>query len=255
MAFWERDDGGMKMWLLCILMWGGGGPDMPGFNRSGSDAKAIEIAEQVMISMGGYEAWDKTRYLRWKFFGKRGHVWDKWTGRVRVESKDTVILMNVVDRRGQAYREGVALAGEELEKALQHGFEAWINDAYWVVMPYKLKDSGVTLKYVGEGELASGRQADVLELTFAGVGVTPENKYHVMVARDTGLVESWSFFATASDDEPRFTTPWANWRSYGQIMLSDDRGEAKHTDLAVFESLPDSVFEDPAPLDWESIEQ
>ncbi len=241
------------MLLMLLSLFVGDYPDMPGFNRAASDEKAIAISEKVMTAMGGYEAWDQTRYLRWDFFGKRAHVWDKWEGRVRIEDEDLIVLMNVVSGKGTAFKQGTPLAGAELADALKHGYEAWINDAYWLVMPYKLKDSGVTLKYVGEGKLDDGRDADILSLTFADVGVTPDNKYHLMVAKDTSLVESWTFFNTAEDAEARFTTPWANWQKMGSILLSDDRGKYKHTNVAVFEALPDSVFDNPAPLDWASI--
>ena len=70
------------------------------------------------------------------------------------------------------------------------------------------------------------------ELTFREVGRTPENKYHVYVANDSGLVEEWDFYRQASDPEPGFKTPWHNWKSYGRILLSDNRGESGHTDVA-----------------------
>jgi hypothetical protein len=114
-------------------------------------------------------------------------------------------------------------------------------------MPYKLKDSGVTLGYKGEGTLADGRAADVLQLTFEGVGVTPENKYDVYVSRDRHLVEQWSFYGKASDPEPRFTTPWGKWERHGQVLLSGDRGERQLTDIRVFDDLPRPVFESPEP--------
>ncbi|MEZ5331564.1 MAG: hypothetical protein R2991_05830 [Thermoanaerobaculia bacterium] len=51
-------------------------------------------------------------------------------------------------------------------------------------MPYKLEDPGVTLHYLGERPMLDGRPAEVLELTFEGVGRTPQNKYHVYVAEE-----------------------------------------------------------------------
>ena len=45
-----------------------------------SDARAIEIAQSVMATMGGWESWDATRYLSWHFFGGRVHHWDRYTG-------------------------------------------------------------------------------------------------------------------------------------------------------------------------------
>jgi hypothetical protein len=34
----------------------------------------------------------------------------------------------------------------------------WINDAYWLVMPWKLQDPGVTLSYVKTDTLQMGKQ-------------------------------------------------------------------------------------------------
>jgi hypothetical protein len=238
----------------------GSNPPAEGFDLEGSDAKAIEIADATMEAMGGREAWDATRYIRWKFFGRRAHVWDKHTGRIRIEGvgqedeKPYVILMNIHSMEGRAWRDGQELSGDELAGMIDNGEAAWINDSYWIAMPYKLKDSGVTLEYVGPGTMQDERAAEVLQLTFEGVGRTPENRYLVYVATDSGLVEQWDFFAEAADAEPRFQVPWHNWQRYGEIMLSDNRGRGAHTEMAVFDELPDSVFEDPAPVDWSAIE-
>ncbi|MGH7491824.1 MAG: hypothetical protein ACREOO_05470 [bacterium] len=231
-----------------------GNPPAPGFNLAGSDARAIAIADEVMEKMGGRQNWDNTHYLKWRFFGRRLHVWDKWTGDIRVEHQDQVILMNLNTHKGRAWKAGVEVThADSLAPLLQFGYEAWINDSYWVFMPYKLKDSGVTLKYVGEGQMADSSAAEILELTFAGVGVTPENKYLVYVDKKTRLVGQWDYFEKASDEKPRISSPWTNWQRHGKILLSDGRGRGKHTEIAVFDQLPVPVFKDPAPVDWSTI--
>lgn len=235
-------------------------PPAEGFDLEGSDRRAIEIADAVMERMGGRDAWDATRHLRWRFFGRRLHVWDRFTNDVRIEgvSSDNgeafTILMNLDSGQGRAWVEGAEVAGGKLAEMLDFGEAVWINDSYWLLMPYKLKDSGVTLTYEGEGAMEDGRAADVLQLTFEGVGRTPQNKYHVYVARDSGLVEQWDFYTDAGDTEPRFSTPWLDWRRYGGILLSDDRGENDLSELAVFDRLPASVYQDPAPVDWPALE-
>ena len=120
-------------------------------------------------------------------------------------------------------------------------------------MPYKLRDPGVTLKHVGAGAMADGRAAEVLELTFAEVGRTPENKYRVYVAADSGLVEQWDFYSQASDDEPRFQLPWHDWQPHGGILLSANRGERGHTGVGVLEEVPAAAFTSPEPLDWDAL--
>jgi pyrroloquinoline quinone biosynthesis protein B len=243
----------------------GPNPPAPGFNAAGSDREAIEIADAVMEQMGGREAWDRARYLTWNFFGRRRHVWDKHADRVRLEGKareDDRPYVMIIDLRsgtGTAWREGeqVTDAGER-KAMIDAGIGAWINDSYWLVMPYKLKDTGVTLRYLGPGEMEDNRGAEAVELTFAGVGRTPQNKYQVWVGTESGLVEQWAFFATAAEAEPRFIGPWRDGKRDGRIMLSGDRGElggtpARLTDIGVFDELPESVFTSPDPLDWDGL--
>lgn len=235
--------------LIGVLPAGAKNPPAPGFDQAGSDPQAITIADQVMERLGGRHNWDQTHYLTWRFFGKRLHVWDKWTGNIRFEEGGLVVLMNINSGKGRAWQEGQEVAEPDtLKDRLKHAYEAWINDSYWLVMPYKLKDSGVTLKYKGEGQTEEGEAAQVLVLTFKNVGVTPQNKYEVWVDQDH-LVTQWAFYADAADAEPKFTGAWANWQPFGHILLADDHGRAKHTDIAVFDQLPASVFKDPGPVD------
>ncbi len=225
-----------------------------------ADAKSAEIAESVMQRMGGHEAWEATRYLTWNFFGSRRHLWDKHTSDIRVEGTDReskepyLILMNLSTKQGRAWSGGEEVTEpERLAELLDLGEAAWINDSYWLVMPYKLLDPGVTLKHVGDGEMVDGRAAEVLELTFEDVGRTPENKYRVYVAADSGLVEQWDFYPQASDEEPRFQIPWHDWRPHGGILLSANRGEGSHTGVAVLDEVPSGAFTSPQPLDWDAL--
>jgi hypothetical protein len=229
-------------------------PAAAGFNFADSDAKAIAIADEVMAAMGGRDSWDKAHFLSWNFFGMRTHVWDKWSGDLRFEQGERLTLMNVNTKQGRVFVNGKEVSDEaQRAEALDAGYKAWINDMYWLAMPFKLKDSGVTLTYVGEGEMADGRAADLLQLTFEGVGVTPQNKYDVYVSKDARLVEQWSYYADASDPEPRFSTPWAKWTSHGGLMLSGDRGERQLSDIRVFDELPRTVFESPEAVDWSAL--
>jgi len=222
---------------------------VPSFASAGSDPKAVAIADEVMEACGGLENWNKTRYVTWRCLGKRLNVWDKWTGDIRVESIISIILTNLNTKKGRAWKTGSEITGpDELQRALEYGYEAWMNDSYWLFMPFKLRDPGVILKYLGEGEI-EGSPVDIISVTFKDAGATPQNKYHVYVDKETRLVVWWEFYMDASDEHPRFRTPWKNYQKYGNIWLSDDRGSKKHTELAVFDELPSSVFESFERLD------
>ncbi len=234
------------------------------FDHRGSDPRAIEIADRVMAALGGHRAWDSTRYLTWRFFGDRRHLWDRKNGDLRIEKtgqagESVVIIMNLHTVQGRVFSGGQELTDpEKLKEMLEDGRRAWINDSYWLLMPYKLKDKGVTLRYLGEAKTLEGSAAQILQLTFTGVGVTPQNKYHVYVGRETGLVEQWDFYRDKTDEKPVFKVPWRDWKRYGRIMISGDRGEsngkaARLTDIAVFDELPASVFDSAEDVDWNQL--
>ena len=220
--------------------------------NEGSDARAVEIAQATVTAMGGWDAFDATRFVSWNFFGRRQHHWDRQSGDLRIEwTRDgvhNVILINVRTKHGLAFRDGELLEGDAAARALESGDQVWINDSYWMFMPYKMLDPGVTLKYIGEKTTADGSEAWVLDLTFADVGYTPENRYHVYVGKRSGLVEQWDFYAEASNEEPDFSSPWKDWRTFGEIKLATNHGRDRNWKIAVHKTLPETIFSDPSPV-------
>lgn len=220
-------------------------PPAEGFDQAGSDSTAIQIADEVMQAMGGRQAWDSTRYITWNFFGNRSLLWDKHTGNVRIEvpQDSAVYLINIQEDTGKVMMHGQEITNpDSLNKYVEQGKKIWVNDSYWLFMPFKLKDSGVTLTYVGEDTIQGGKQADVLELRFKNVGFTPENKYRVYVNKSDNLIKQWAYYPQASMDTPRFVTPWEGYQEYGNIMLAGNRGERDITNIQVMDTVPDALF-------------
>lgn len=219
-----------------------GNPPAEGFDLSNSDSKAISIADEVMAAMGGRQNYEQTRFIKFNFFGSRVHTWDKLTGDIRIDyqKEDKTLLMNIHSMEGKAMLGDTLIdkSNPRLADLTKAGKSQWINDTYWLVMPFKLKDSGVTLKYVGEGMTQAGAKADILSLTFKNVGVTPDNKYLVYVDKDNRLVTQWDFYTKVDDEAPRFQIPWEGYTQYGLIQLSGGRGKYTLTDIEVAEALP-----------------
>jgi hypothetical protein len=219
-----------------------------GFDIENSDPAAVELADSIMAAMGGRSNWDKTRFISWNFFGVRNLVWDKELGRVRIEDlKDSITyLVNLNTLKGRVQVKGQELSqADSLEKMLNRGNSIWINDSYWLVMPFKLKDSGLTLKYMGEDTLMSGKKCNVLQLTFNEVGDTPQNKYLVYVDMSDNLVKQWAYYNQANQDSANFIRPWDNYQKYGDILLSADRSDGGGPkSVKVDESLSDAVFKE-----------
>jgi hypothetical protein len=191
-----------------------------------SDAeKANAIVNEMLDAMGGIKNYNNTHFIQWEFV-KRKLYWDKWTGDVRVENPEAnqTILVNINTLKGKVYENGVLVV--DVKKANELLIKAknwWINDSYWLVMPWKLQDPGVNLTYVKTEKLANGKTVDILQLTFNQVGVTPDNKYWLYVDQQDHLIKQWAYYKNFDDAEPKFLKPWDNYQKAGTILLSFNR--------------------------------
>ncbi len=221
-------------------------PPAYGFLINQSDSMAIALADEVMVAMGGRNAWDETRYIHWNFFNSRKHTWDKQKNIAKIQSlkEDFRAIVDLDSLSGRVWKDGKELTQpDSLQKYLQRAKSMWINDSYWLVMPFKLKDAGVRLTYVGVDTTLAGEASDVIKLGFQGVGDTPQNEYHIYISKEEKLVKQWDFFPRANMKKPQFSTPWDKYEQQGKILLSGGRGKGELTEIKVFPKLPRSVFE------------
>ena len=223
------------------------------------DAKSLDIAKSMMTAMGGLDNWNRAHFVRYDFKvtikGKqvvnRSHLWDKATGRYRIDGvtkdgKPTVALFSVATQQGSAWVAGKKLEGAESAKAVKDAYAAYINDMYWLSMPWKWLDMGVNLKYLGPKTL--GKESyDVVELTFGKVGLTPGDMYHAYVSPKSHLMEHWEYtlqsgakgswdwqYAAAGGVKlaKNHTTPEGNSIDMGAVQVLDRTDDALFTDPA-----------------------
>jgi len=218
-------------------------------NAQTIDARASSIADSVIVMIGGKQNWDNTRYLHWNYFGRRILWWDKWNGNVRIEipAKKLVLLSNINTKTGKAFRNGVEITqADSVAYFNDRAYKILINDSYWLAMPFKLKDPGVNLTYMGTVKDSSNNDCFLLKLTFNNVGVTPQNMYHVWVNKKNYMITQWAYYEKSSDDTASIINPWNTFQKYGNIMLSGDRGKSmgQITDISVNE-IPMEVFTKP----------
>ncbi|PHI20818.1 hypothetical protein CEQ90_05500 [Lewinellaceae bacterium SD302] len=206
-----------------------GNPAAPGFNLADSDARAIELADSVVIAYGGRRAYDQNRYFKWNFFGVRELTWDKQEQRVRIDfpSKKAVYLLDIEAMTGRAMIDGTEITNpDSLAVALGEAKSIWINDSYWLIHQFKLKDSGVTLKYVDDTPVdpENARPSYVIDQTFASVGDTPGNRYRLYIDKESHKINTWQFYREAGNEEANMQTPWNGESEFNGIILSSDRG-------------------------------
>lgn len=219
----------------------------PSFDTERSDQKAVELADKVIAAHGGIENWNNTRYISWNFLGARDLVWDKYTGNVRIDfpSEESTYLININEATGRVKIGEKELTKEDsLDKYIERGKQIWVNDSYWLVFPFKLKDPGVQLKYVGQDTTKNGKEAEVISLTFEKVGFTPQNKYKAYIDPQSHLILQWDFYRNASDSAASFQNVWKDYQQYGDIMLSSGRDERELGNIKVAQEWEDKVFEE-----------
>jgi hypothetical protein len=261
----KRALAGAALWMAAVgISLAAPAPNSATAAPAGDDAKAMAVADAVMKAGGGADAWAAVKYIRFSFVverdGKtlvtRTHYWDRVGNRHRIEGTDkegkSVVCVSYLPAK-----EGVCSVGDkvvmddEAKPYVEREYGQWINDTYWLLMPYKMKDPGVHLKLDGEAKVGANVYDKVL-LTFEDVGMTPKDRYWAFVNRKTHVMDRWEYVLQDDKGQPGTGEPemweWKGWNRYGGVMLATDRiskdGKTKilFKDVAVFDDLPDSVF-------------
>jgi hypothetical protein len=224
------------------------------------ESKATAIADQVMRTLGGKEAWDRLPGLRWTFEvsvndtlrPRRRHSWNKMSGWQRVEGVTRTgipfcYIDNLASGEGRAWMDGNAIEGDSLQKLLKRSKSIWINDTYWMLMPYKLRDPGVHLAYDGDTTI-TGITYDRLALSFENVGDTPGDRYWVYVNRASHFVERWDM-VLQGDEPPAKTYTWEGWEKHDGLWFATAHRQDKTViythDIETVSKFADQEFSAP----------
>lgn len=203
-----------------------------------------DVIDKIWDGAGGKKTWEDSRYLAFVFApqkaGKtvvsRSHLWDRYTGDYRLETKtaddqNLLVLFNVNSQKGISYLNGVALPDSTNTKEIKNAYGNFINDSYWLLAPLKLEDEGVivTLK---DPEIIDGTKCDVLHLTFGNVGITPGDQYWLYANSDNGQIIRWKFLLEGKQEG---TFDWKNYKDLGGgLMLSVDKRNVNQNSAITF---------------------
>lgn len=229
------------------------------------DPEVARIWTRMMETIAPDDGWTRARYLEfhWEVARDEGeplvreHAWDRWEGRARVEAPaDGGRMVAIFDTddptRGQVWLDGVEVTGAEAEERLMGAYRAHINDAYWLIMPYKWEDPGVDLRYAGHQTDDEGLEWEVVELTFESVGLTPQNMYRAFINPESGRMERWHFLSTP--EATPSPSDWTDWERFGPIELAVNRrvnGNPRifFPHLRVETSVPSGAFAPPEAME------
>ena len=206
---------------------------------SPSKPPAQQVVCAMMQAMGGQKAWDGARYWRYDWVVERNgqevarvrHLWDRDTGRYRVEwknkeGKNVQALFDVGTKRGRVWVDGAPASAADSSSMLERAYGRFINDGYWLMMPWKLQDPHVHVEMAGDSTL-DGQAYDLVHVTFDSVGLTPKDQYWAFVNRKTHLMDRWAYFLEGTAGQPSLdkATPWkwSDWQNIHGMMMARDR--------------------------------
>jgi hypothetical protein len=230
------------------------------------DVESEPILRAMVAAMGGQEAWDRLPCFRFDFVyirdgkevSRTRHWWDKRTGRARVEATDdqgrhVATIFNLQDRRGLAFVDGIGEGDpKRVAELTQEGYERWVNDTYWVMMPFKLRDPGVRVRYA-RNEKTLETVYDVLELSFvAGTGLTSDDRYWLYVNRRTRMIDRWEYVLTGQSPPPAGAS-WEAWSQVGPVKLSLQRRFQGRSSMLRFENVSTPASFDETVFTYSSV--
>ncbi len=227
------------------------------------DPEVQRVHRMMMDTLAPGNAWEEARYIRFDWVVDRGsgepsrrfHRWDRWEGDYRLESptpEGTMVALFDVDQpeAGRVWIDGAAVEGARADSLLERAYGAFINDTYWLLMPYKWTDPGVHATYEGVRTDEEENRWEVVRLTFDSVGLTPRNEYLAFVNPETGIMERWHHFSEEGA-EP-LVADWTDWRRAGPILLAERRpiaggpAEIRFENVQVSREVPEGAFEPPS---------
>ena len=229
------------------------------------DRESEPVVQALQDAMGGLKTWDAIPAFRFDFVvvkdGKVAvrykHWWDKKNGRARVEGpddagKNAVAIFRLSDQKGMAFLDGIGVSDPtHVADMCKFGYERWVNDTYWVMMPFKLRDPGVRIRY-DRPEKTPSASYDVIQLSFVkGTGLTSDDHYWLFVNRATHLVDKWEMVLTGQKPPPS-SASWEAWTNVGPVKLSLQRrfpnrpAMLRFENVAVSQGFDESVFTNSA---------
>ncbi len=212
------------------------------FDPKGSDEKAIAVADEVQTALGGAANFAKVKELEWsqviivdgEVKDKSEHSWDRWGARHRLIRYDAAgnegkTSHDLFGDYAFAYKNKTEATRAELPALVEDANKRFTLDAYPLVLPFKLKDPGVHLKFSEErpeegSPRGSPMKYDVIKITFDnGVGPTSGDTYYMVVDKATHLPTIVEKVAAGKSDDVRSGYKLSDWKETNGLKFATKR--------------------------------
>ncbi len=187
----------------------------------GPEAEAL--ADKILTSLNK-QAYDSISFISWSY--RIGHYfeWDKKNDRVLVKWEDIEVELDIQTQSGEVRKSGDVIESPELSRK---AYEYFINDSFWLVAPYKLKDPGTIRKVVNTSE------GDALLVTYTTGGVTPGDSY-LWTVDENFRPTAWKFWVNIIP-VGGLEFEWKHWVEYEGAWFATRREGPFTFDIEIYE--------------------
>ena len=162
---------------------------------------AEKLADKMLKAINK-PAFDTLTMIEFTFQNKHHYQWDKQNNQVSVSWKGNQITLDLT-RSPEVWR------GKE-----KKAYNFFINDSFWLVAPFKVRDEGVVRSIV---KLPKGKGTGLLVKYTTG-GLTPGDHY-LWILNDEGIPMAWRLW-TSNLFIGGVETTWENWKILQNISFS-----------------------------------
>lgn len=167
---------------------------------NGTQGQEAEQLANEMLTALNKAGYDTLAMIRFTYPGGHSYEWNKAENMVRVQWEENDVYLDL----NQSI--------EEFNSTEYQGYEYFINDSFWLVAPFKVRDSGVVRSVVKVDE---GRG---LLVTYTSGGVTPGDSY-LWILDDRGFPTAWKLW-TSNVPIGGLEFKWGGWVEKQDVWFS-----------------------------------
>jgi hypothetical protein len=158
----------------------------------------------------------------------RSWVWEPKTGQVTFEGKDKAGKPVTVGYR----RADLSTQPDAVKKVIDPAF---LNDQYWLVLPFHVVWDGAAVTDAGKQKLPlGGGSAEELVVKYASGGYSPGDTWDLYIGRGDRIVQM-VYHRGGSAKPSTVTVRWTDYKKAGPLLVAlDHRGNADGTPARVF---------------------
>ncbi|WP_421764497.1 hypothetical protein [Ekhidna sp.] len=151
---------------------------------------AEELADEMLKALNK-QGFDSLSTIKFTYPGGHNYVWNKEENTVQVAWGESDVFLNL--------NEPI----EEFSSLQYEAYEYFINDSFWLIAPFKVRDNGVVRSTV---KVDGGRG---LLVTYTTGGVTPGDSY-LWIIDESGFPKAWKLW-TSNVPLGGLKIGWGGW--------------------------------------------